>query len=88
MRTTAINVDTQLYNDFALCAEQQHSSAEKMLEQYMSLIIMQAAKKKEPKYSKLSPVIERLGNLKLREFTQEELSEDPRLEYLMNNFTE
>ncbi len=46
---------------------------------------LQAEGRLTPRPTDNETTIERLGNLKLREFTQEELSEDPRLEYLMNN---
>ena len=49
---------------------------------FLTAAIPQGQKPKQ-KYKRLSPIVERLGSLNLREFTQQELDEDPRLNYLM-----
>lgn len=83
MNTTAVHIDTQLYNNAAEYARRQHTSVDKMLENYILMLTLTPAENQ--KFSKFSPVVERLGNLHLKEFTEEQLDEDPRLKSIMTN---
>lgn len=81
MNTTAVHIDTKLYNSAAEYARRQHTSVDKIVENY--LLLLSVAPSEDERFSTFSPVVKRLGSLNLKEFTQEQLDQDPRLKSLM-----
>lgn len=91
MNTTSVQINTQLYNTAVEYARRQHTSVEKMLEGFILSLPMygkteecdKSVVRTQGNYNQLSPIVERLGNLPIHDFSQEELDEDPRLAYLL-----
>ena len=83
MNTTAINIRSDLYNSAVDYAQRHNTSIDSLVESCILALLVQNTKKPKKEYTKLAPVVERLGNYNVREFTQEELEDDPRLAYIM-----
>ena len=81
---TAIHVSTEAYSRAEDYAKKHNTSVNQMVEDYLlTLMVMghDGAHTGRSKYAQLSPVVKRLGSLNIREFSVEEMAEDPRLEY-------
>ena len=83
MNTTAVNIRTDLYNHAAEYAQEHDTSIDSLVESYILTLLLHNSTKPAKRYAKLAPVVERLGNYNVREFTEEELDGDPRLAHIM-----
>ena len=83
MNTTAVNIRSDLYAYAAEYAQEHDTSIDRLVESYILTHLLNNRTKPSGKYAKLAPVVERLGNYRVREFTQEELDSDPRLAHIM-----
>mgnify|MGYP006988857491 CR=1 FL=1 len=83
--TTQISINTELYNHAADYARSHNTSVERMTEGFfMNLLIGKRGNEAEDHSTKrrlrqLSPELQWLGSLRLGEFNQQELEEDPKL---------
>jgi len=83
VNTTAVNIRTDLYNYAAEYAQEHDTSIDRLVESYILTHLLNNRTKPDQRYAKLAPVVERLGNYNVREFTEEELDSDPRLAHIM-----
>ena len=72
-----------MYNHAAEYAKEHDTSIDCLVESYILTLLPHNSTKPTKRYAKLAPVVERLGNYNVREFTEEELDGDPRLAYIM-----